>query len=63
STGSGKLTAYSDMGETQAAEFEIKPESDWIKLTAELNIPDGVYPLYFIYKGTGLLDMMEIEFD
>lgn len=63
STGSGKLTAYSDMGATQVAEFEIKPESDWTKLTAELNIPDGVYPLYFIYKGTGLLDMMEIEFE
>ncbi len=63
STGSGTLTAYNDIGTTQAAEFEIKPESDWTKLTAELNISDGVYPLYFIYNGTGLLDMMEIEFD
>ena len=61
-SGNGTLTAYSDMGKTEIARFDITPLSHWTRLTAELSIADGVYPLYFIYKGTGQLEMKEIGF-
>lgn len=62
-TGSGTLTAYSDTGNTEIARFTIEPTDSWTRLTEKISIPDGVYPLYFIYKGTGMIDLMEIGFD
>lgn len=62
STGCGILTAYKDMGNSPVAAFEINTASDWTKLISDINIANGTYPLYLIYKGTGLIDLMEIEF-
>ena len=62
STGFGILTAYKDMGNSPVAAFEINTASDWTKLISDINIANGTYPLYLIYKGTGLIDLMEIEF-
>lgn len=36
--------------------------ADWTDLTAEVNIEDGVKPLYFIYNGNEKLQMLEISF-
>lgn len=61
-TGSGTLTAYSDMGKNKIACFEISPAADWTKLTEEISLKNGVYPLYFIYKGTGSVELKNIAF-
>ncbi|MBQ7958734.1 MAG: glycosyl hydrolase family 43, partial [Oscillospiraceae bacterium] len=36
--------------------------SEWTDLTAKVNIPDGVKPLYFIYNGNDKLQMHQISF-
>ena len=35
---------------------------EWKKLSAKVNIPDGVFPLYFKYQGKGTVQLKEIEF-
>lgn len=60
--GSGTLTAYKDMGKNEIASFSISPVSDWTELTEEISIEDGVYPLYFIYRGTGSIELKQIVF-
>ncbi len=63
STGLGTLTAYSDMGKTKVCEIRVEPADSWTKLTSDINMPDGVYPLFLVYKGTGMMELMEIEFN
>lgn len=62
STGSGTLSAYSDMGNNRIASFNLSPASNWTKLTEKITMNNGVYPLYFIYKGTGLVELKNISF-
>lgn len=62
-SGIGTLTAYCDMGNTKIAEFVISPYESWTSITAPLNISDGIYPLYFIYKGAGMIDLKTITFN
>ncbi|MGN0630733.1 MAG: family 43 glycosylhydrolase [Ruminococcus sp.] len=61
-TGSGTLTAYSDMVDNKVASFDISPASDWTKLTEKMSVNNGVAPLYFIYSGTGLVELKNISF-
>ena len=43
------------------------PESDdpmeWIRCEADVNIPDGVHPLYFVYHGQKKIQIKEIGFE
>ena len=61
-TGNGTLIAYSDIEQTEIARFEISPVSDWTQLTEDIFIEKGIYPLYFVYKGTGIIELKTISF-
>ena len=60
--GSGTLTAYKDMGKSEIARFAVSPVSDWTEFTEKISIEDGVHPLYFIYRGTGTIELKQIVF-
>ena len=62
STGCGTLSAYIDMGNNKIAQFDISLSSEWTKLTSTIFVKSGVYPLYFIYKGTGFMKLKSISF-
>jgi len=62
STGCGTLSAYIDMGNNKIAQFDISSSSEWTKLTSTIFVKSGVYPLYFIYKGTGFMKLKSISF-
>ncbi len=59
---SGTLEIFTAMGGSRIAEIPISPMQDWTALTTPLSIEDGVYPLYLVFRGTGLLDALEIAF-
>ncbi len=61
-TDNGTLIAYSDMKKTEIARFDISPASDWTKFTEDISIEKGIYPLYFVYKGTGMIELKTISF-
>lgn len=63
SQGTGRLIAYTDMSVTEIAAFDVKSTNEKIKLTADISVPSGIYPLYFIYKGKGKIELHEIEFE
>ncbi len=63
STGIGTLTVYTDIGQTEAARFDIQSFSDWTLLKSAINVSNGIHPLYFIYKGTGFIELKSIKFD
>lgn len=58
----GKMTVFIDTENQPVAEFIINPSEKWNTILEKINIPDGIYPLYFIFKGTGQMDLMEIIF-
>jgi hypothetical protein len=37
----------------ELARIPIKSANFWTKVSADVSLPDGVYPLYFEFKGTG----------
>lgn len=41
---------------------QLSPADSWSKVSCKLNVSGGVHPLYLRYKGSGMADLMEINF-
>lgn len=41
--------------------IELTPTKDWNWFECDVNIPNGIYPLYLRYEGKGKLDIKEFE--
>ena len=62
STSSGAFEVRDGIKGTLAAEIPLEKTDGWKQETVKLNISDGVHPLYFFYKGTGVAELKEISF-
>lgn len=60
--GTGKFLVYTEeQMERLMTEIEVMPEKDWKQQTAVCSIIQGIRPLYLKYKGTGEVDLLQIE--
>ena len=51
----------SENGE-KIAQISLNPNENWTKAETNVNIPNGTYPLFFIYEGDGAIELKEIYF-
>ncbi|MGN0665799.1 MAG: family 43 glycosylhydrolase [Huintestinicola sp.] len=54
--------AVSDETGTALGTVCVSPSKEWSKASAPLKITPGVHAIFLTYKGTGLADLMEIDF-
>ena len=47
----------------EIAKIKIDSRKNWTKSYTSIDIPNGTYPLYFVYHGKGSLDVKEIYFE
>lgn len=47
----------------EIARIDISSNKKWTKSYTSLDIPDGTYPVYFVYHGKGSIDVKEIYFE
>ena len=47
----------------EIAKIKIDSSKSWTKSYTSIDIPNGTYPLYFVYHGKGSLDVKEIYFE
>lgn len=60
--GTGKFLFYTEeQMERPMMEIEVTPEKDWKQQTAVCSVTRGIRPLYLKYKGTGEVDLLQIE--
>ena len=58
----GSLTIKLSENGEKIAQISLNPNEDWIKAETNVNIPNGTYPLFFIYEGNGAIELKEIYF-
>lgn len=46
-----------------AAEIQLSPSAHWTEASAKLTLPDGDYPLFLRYKGTGTAALLTLSFN
>ena len=46
-----------------AAEIQLSPSAHWTEASAKLSLPDGDYPLFLRYKGTGTSALLTLSFN
>lgn len=59
-TGSGVIGVYTEIGGASAGEIAVSASEKWNSFQAAVSIPDGVYPLYLAYCGTGEISLRDI---
>lgn len=59
----GKIIVKNGLEGTMVATIDINNGKTPQKFTANLNIENGVKPLYFTYQGKGRFDFLSISFD
>lgn len=55
-TASGTLKVLTKHGGACAAEIKIQPSAGYISYSANFSIPAGIWPLYFVFSGSGAFD-------
>ena len=58
----GKLAIILSENGEKIAQIDLKPQDNWTKAEATVQIPNGTYPLYFVYEGEGAIEMKEVYF-
>ncbi|MBQ8164118.1 MAG: family 43 glycosylhydrolase [Clostridia bacterium] len=58
----GEILIKLDMDKPPIAKISITDTPDWTSLSANVNVPNGTYPVYFIYNGNGALEAKDIFF-
>ncbi len=56
------LVKLAEKGDT-VAEIDIKPQNEWTIASTEIDVPNGTYPLYLVYEGEGLCEIIELCFE
>ena len=60
-TGAGELTVSTAKYAAPIARIPVRPAADWTDFTAEMTPLQGVYDLFFTYRGTGAVDFSAFE--
>lgn len=60
--GNGTLKVLNKIDGDSIGKVVIKPSDNWKDFHSNLNINNGVYPLYLIYQGEGTIEIKEISF-
>ena len=59
----GCIRVYTDGTDTLAGSIPVRIfDEDWQTLGGACSLPEGVHSLYFVYEGSGWLDMLEFGF-
>ncbi len=59
STASGTLKVLTECGGACAAKIEIKPSAGYTVYSAAFSVPAGIWPLYFLFEGSGAFDFQQ----
>lgn len=62
-TAAGMLRVYTKRGENCTAEIKIQPSARFTSYSADFSIPAGVWPLYFVFEGSGAFDFHGFTID
>ena len=55
------IIKLSENGE-KIAQIDLNPQENWTKAETDVQIPNGTYPLFFIYEGDGAIELKEVYF-
>lgn len=58
-TASGTLQVLTKRGGACAAKIEVKPSVEYAAYRAVFSVPAGIWPLYFVFEGSGALDFQQ----
>ena len=61
-SGNGYFNVYNELGGNIVSKIKIDLTEEWTKFSAAIDIPDGIYPVYLIYSGSGEAELKEISF-
>ncbi len=61
SNNQGTLYVYTDLSQEPITSIKIEVCSQWQWFNSIINIKDGIYPLYFKYSGTGVLQLKKFS--
>ncbi|MGN0675857.1 MAG: carbohydrate-binding protein, partial [Oscillospiraceae bacterium] len=42
---------------------DVSPSASWTKISGNIDVPDGVHSLFLTYKGSGMVSLIELEFN
>lgn len=56
-TGAGILKVYTQRMGDAVAEIPVAPNSGWMETQSVCRIASGIYPIYFVFYGTGTLEL------
>ena len=62
-SGNGEIRVYTDMDSEEFARLAVTPSDSWNTVSAKISLPDGVYPLYFMFDCEGTFSLKDICFD
>ncbi len=58
-TASGTIQVLTKRGGACAAKIEVKPSAEYASYRAVFSVPAGIWPLYFVFEGSGALDFQQ----
>jgi hypothetical protein len=58
----GKYVVSTETEGSVIGEIDVPANDSWQEVTAELNIPHGVYPIYLRFCGEGLSELKMLRF-
>ena len=62
STGEGRISVHTEKDGPAIAELRVSASDSWQEVSAGVSVPDGTYPLYLVYHGTGTAAVKDICF-
>ncbi|MGN0435341.1 MAG: family 43 glycosylhydrolase [Wujia sp.] len=60
--GCGSFFVYTEIDGEIKGEIKIEGCGSWTNFIGRIDIEDGVYPIYLVYKGAGEVDLKELTF-
>ena len=61
-SGTAYFNVYNELGGNIVSKIKIDLTENWTKFSAPINLPDGIYPVYLVYSGSGEAKLKEISF-
>ncbi len=61
--GSGVIQVHTAMEGEPVCTVPISPAENWTEFSSELSFHDGVFPVYLVFRGDGMIELKDIAFE
>ena len=62
-TAEGKVKVFYDRKAKPVAVVSVHPAEEWKSFSTRIHLPSGAYPLYFVYEGSGAMNLLSFEIE